>query len=117
VFVLTKTYEVLWLNEEEWSLNHLREEDAGLTYASRNTIYMRLLPGATEANYQEVLLHEITHAVWAETMLTHLDISKQDDEEESVISLQSPGLLFVLHHNPEVVKYLTSNPSVRRDHG
>lgn len=117
VFVGTKTYEVMFLDEQEWARNHLSESDAGLTYASSNQIYVRLLPGATEANVQQVLLHEILHAVWAETHLTHLLEGlpeNPDDKEEMIVGMQAPALLFVIQQNPQLVAYLTANGAVRR---
>lgn len=116
VFVGAKVYQISWYTEAEWGEQHLSESDAGLTYCSSNNIYMRLLPGATEANYQEVLLHEITHAVWAETHLEHLELTSmaEDKIEEAIIGIQSHGLLFVLKHNPAVMSYLMSDGNVRR---
>lgn len=117
VFIGAKTYEVQWLDEEGWAKNHLSDGDSGLTYASQNTIFMRLLPGATEGNYQEVLLHEVTHAAWAETHLTHMTgllVKDETELEEAVIGVQSPMMLFVLQQNPGLVAYLTSNGAVRR---
>lgn len=114
VFVVAKTYEIVWLTEEEWHNNNLNESDAGLTYSSRNMIYMRLMPMSTEGNYQEILLHEITHAVWAETHLTHLNLTEPEEPEEAIIGIQTHGLLFVLQQNPHVTKYLTSDGALRR---
>lgn len=116
-WVGAKTYDILWYNEEEWADNHLNENDCGLTYAGRNHIYMRLMPGATEGNFQEVLLHEITHAIWNETHLTHLnDTLAKDpsDLEETVIGIQSPALLLMLQQNPHIVGYLQADPAARR---
>jgi hypothetical protein len=72
-------------------------------------IQVRLAGLATESHYQEVLLHEVLHAVWDSTMLTHINLNEQSDAEEFVISLQTPPLLFILKQNPGLSKYLLSD--------
>lgn len=113
LFIGNHTYEVLWLTHEEWEAERLDPEADAVTYARRNQIFIRLAV-AHESHYQEVLWHEIAHAVWDATMLTHADLSKQDDPEEFVIGIQSPPMVFVLKQNPHFTKWLMSDGAVAR---
>lgn len=115
VFVGNRTYQIMWFAEEEWDAKHLADDADGLTYAAQSMIYVRLRGEALEAHYQEVVFHEVTHACWDATMLTHYhDNVGKDDREEFIIGATTPALLFVLQQNPALVKWLTSNGAVRR---
>ncbi len=115
VFIGNHTYQVDWITAEEWEAARHPDDASGVTFSSRNLIVVRLMPEARESSYQDVLFHEITHAVWDVTMLTHYHSNVEDgDREEFIIGIQTPGLLFVLQQNPHVVKYLTSDGTVLR---
>jgi len=115
VFIGNHTYRIEWVDVQEWEERRLADDADAMTHARHQTIQVRLYSQHTmESHYQEVLLHEITHACWDSTMLTHADLAAQEDAEEFVISLQSPALLFVLKQNPELTKYLMSDGTVTR---
>jgi hypothetical protein len=108
VVVGNQVYNIEWLDMEQW---HLAQEDAGnagVTRAGMSLIRIQCQPGTPESRYQEVLLHELVHAVWDATMLTHIDLSPIDDKEEFIVGLQSPLLLGILKGNPGLIKYLLS---------
>ncbi len=108
------TYEIKWLSEDEWAIANLKPSALGTTYSYKQQIYMRLTTQCSESGLQEVLLHELTHAVWDATQMTHTDLNDIKDPEEFVIALQSPSLLGVFKDNPHVVKYLMSDGDVVR---
>lgn len=114
-FIGNHTYAIEWLGDEDWQRLHLVEGADGATYATQQTIYMHIRGNARESHYQEILLHELTHAVWDVTGLTHVDLAKHDEAEEFIVGIQAPQLLFVLKQNPPLVKYLMSDPTVVRD--
>lgn len=114
VFIGNHTYEIRWLTMDEWDENRLDPEADACTYARRNIIFIRLYPETSESHYHEVLWHEIGHAVWDTTMLTHADLSKHDDAEEFVVGLQSPAQMFVIHHNPALMAWFMSDGAERR---
>lgn len=109
VFVGNHTYRIEWMSNDEWDTNRLDPEADALTFARRQLIIVRTYEEANESHYQEVLWHEITHACWDTTMLTHTALGEQKDPEEFVVGLQSPAQVFVLRHNPELVKWLMSD--------
>lgn len=117
-FIGNHTYAIEWLSVEEWSRRDMPGDKDGLTYSDRSLILMRGVPDRPESLYQEVLLHELTHAIWDTVGLSlmedwHKDES-QHDVEEKVILFQSPMMLFVLKHNPHIIAWLLSDGQVRR---
>lgn len=113
-FVGNHTYRIEWLSQDEWDNAHLDQDSDACTYASKQVMYFRLLDGAQESHYQELMVHELTHAVWDSTMLTHVTLSDQTDPEEFIIGLQSPALLFILKMNEVVTKWILSDGTVVR---
>lgn len=113
VFVASDAIRVEWLTEDEWMAAHLDDGNGAETHAEVGRIYMRLRPGKAESRYQETLLHELLHVIWDTTQLTHVDLSKIENTEEFIVGLQSPTLLFILRHNPHLVKWLLSDGDER----
>lgn len=114
VHVGNHAYRIMWLSQDEWEDMHLDQDSDACTYASRQMIYVRLISGAQESHYQELILHEITHAVWDSTMLTHVKMSEPEDPEEFIIGIQSPALLFALRMSEDMTKWLLSDGTVVR---
>lgn len=115
LFVGPYVFEIRWLTNDEWVAQNQDENWGGVTDHSFLYIAIRLGAGVPEVRYQEVLMHEITHAVWSTIGLNHIhDSFDKDVREEEIITLQSPMLLFVLQHNPDIVKYLQSDGTVKR---
>ncbi len=114
-FIGNHTYAIEWLGDEDWQRGHHPPDTDGATYATQQTIYMHIRGNARESHYQEILLHELTHAAWDVTGLTHVDLKEQAEPEEFICGLQSPQLLFILKQNPHVTKYLMSDPTLVRD--
>ena len=105
-----QTFTVSYMTEDEWSEARWPEEAAGVTQEHMGFIGLRMEHNLTENKLRERLLHEILHACWAVTNLTHLmdmDGGLPDDLEESVQLIQTPPLLQALRDNPALVKYLT----------
>lgn len=113
-FVGNHTYDIEWLTAGEWEGRRMQENADAVTFATQQYIGLLLHDGVQESHYQEVLLHELTHAAWDASMLTHVDLSEIEDHEEFLISAQSPPLLGILKSNPDIVKYLMSDGQVRR---
>lgn len=112
VFVGHVCYSIEWLPNDEWERSGENPNWAGVSKHMEMRIIIRLVVGAQEVHFQETLLHEILHAVWATTGLNHAHESFPDEErEEALVSMQSPGLVFVLKHNPQVLKYIISDGS------
>jgi hypothetical protein len=111
-------YSVEWLTTSEWEARDYPMEKDGLTYAPRQSIVIRLIEDRSESLYQEVVLHEVTHAAWDSVGLGLMeDWHKGEDShdvEERVVLLQSPVLLRVLKDNPLLVKWLVSDGAMRR---
>lgn len=107
-------FRIDWLSPEEWESARHPDSAAAVTEAEGQMIGIRLKASAAESFYQELLFHEITHAVWDSTMLTHAPLDSIEDKEEFVISLQSPVMLGVLRTNPHLVKYMMSDGTVVR---
>ena len=102
-------FAINWMDESEWNHERLDDNTAGLTYSGKQTIFIRTSPDVNESQYQEVVLHEVTHAVWSVTMMTHTDLTELSDREEFIIAHQSPMLLQVFKDNPELVAYLMAD--------
>lgn len=107
------TYQIRWLTQEEWQLGNHDENAGGLTYHRQQYIAVQLLPGSQEITYQEILFHEIQHAVWGISMMSAYDFtaaaSHDGDVEEAAIRMTTPIFMMVLRDNPEVFKYITSH--------
>lgn len=71
---------------------------------SARTQEVLVQPGQAPSYERDTILHEILHAVIAETGLRAW-FSDQDKEEEMVLVL-APALLEVLRENPALVRYL-----------
>jgi hypothetical protein len=107
-----QTFSIAYMTEDEWSAERWPDEAAGVTSEHRAFIGLRLEDEVTENKLRERLLHEIMHACWAVSNLTHLidmDGGLPNDGEESIMLIQTPPLLMVLRENPHVVKYLTDS--------
>jgi hypothetical protein len=117
VFIHNHTYEIKWMNAEEWQRGDYSTDEDGLTYNDRGLILMRLVPDRLESMYQETLMHEIMHAIWCDTGLSlhgDWDSGEIGDKEEYIILRTSPSLVFMLKNNPHVTKYLLADGNVRR---
>lgn len=104
-------YRIEYLSSDEWEDRRYPDEALGVTFSDRAEITVKLAGGQSENRLRSIILHEITHAVWGETGLTHLvemEGGLPDDQEEAIILAQSLMLLGVLRDNPHVVKYLTA---------
>ena len=118
VFIGNHTYSIEWLNSDEWLHRDFDMSKDGLTYAATSRIFVRLIEGRREALYQEIVLHEVTHAIW-DTVGVSLDphwdkVDDSNDLEEKVILFQSPMLLFVMKHNPDLVAWLLADGNDER---
>jgi hypothetical protein len=105
-----QVFSINYLTEDEWSAERWPDEAAGVTYEHMGFIGLRMEANITENKLRERLLHEILHACWAVSNLTHLmdmDGGLPDDMEESIQLIQTVPLLQTLRDNPEVVAYLT----------
>lgn len=109
------TYSVLWLTNDEWTARNHEADWGGISNHQQNYIGVRLMTGVQETTYQEYLLHEVLHCVWATTSLNfNAKFFPEDDREEAIIQTEAQGLLFVMKHNPDLVKYLTSDGNMVR---
>lgn len=102
-------YNIEWLSLDEWEARHFDEGNDASTHSTVQKVYIMLHKDAQESHYQEVLWHELTHAVWDSTMLTHVTLGDVDEPEERVIMHQSPGQVALLKENPDLVAYLMSD--------
>lgn len=115
VFVAHSTYPVLWLTHDEWASRGHNEDWGGISDHVENYIGIRLHPNVPESTYQEYLLHEVLHCVWATTSLNfNAKFYPQDEAEEAIIQTEGQGLLFVVQQNPALIKYLQSDGRVIR---
>jgi hypothetical protein len=116
VFIGHLTVGIEWLSEDEWEIRRLGDDLRGISDHMKSFIGMRLMPATPEAMFQETLVHEILHLVWATMGLNHTHLHfPADEREEAIITTQSAGLMFVIQNNPEVMAYLTSDGTeVRR---
>lgn len=118
-FIGNHTYSIEWLTTDEWVGRDFPIDKDGLTYGAKSVIFVRLIPERPEALYQEILFHELTHAVWDTVGLSliedwHTHGESSNSVEENVILLQTPMLLFVLKQNPAITKWLQADGQVRR---
>lgn len=99
------TYDVRWLNEDEWYAQRYEEETIGLCERDKCLISIRADTTAAEDALRLTLLHEILHTTTEEGRITPF-IKEVDDAEEFVVRLMAPVLLGILNDNPNVVAYL-----------
>lgn len=102
-------FNIEWLSLDEWEARHFDESNDAATHSTVQKVYIMLHKGAQESHYQEVLWHELTHACWDSTMLTHVDIKQVEEPEEVVIMHQSPAHVAMIKENPDLVAYLMSD--------
>lgn len=105
-------YSIEYLTQGEWDDQRHPEEAAGITQADEGSIKLVISDRLDECKLRERLLHEISHAVWAASNMTHLvtmDGGLPNDIEESILLVQSTDLLCVMRENPLVVKYLCAS--------
>lgn len=102
-------YSIEWIDGAEWEARHYEENADATTHASLQSIVVLLHKGASESHYHEVVWHELTHAVWDSSMLTHTDLAGHDDPEETVIMHQTPLQVSVLKQNPGLVAWMLSD--------
>ncbi len=103
-------YRIEWLTPDEWFDRDCGQGNDGLTYNDRGVILMRLLPTRQESMYQETLIHEVQHAIWATAGLPgEWNAGDVDDVEENLMRMTTPLLLSVLKNNPDITKYLLSD--------
>lgn len=115
VFIGNHTWRIEWMTQDQWAEARLDDGADAMTLARRNLIVIRLDPDAMESHYQEVLWHELGHAIWDATMLAHQDLAKQDGEaEEFIISLTAPQELFIMKQNPKLLEWLMADGTVVR---
>lgn len=118
-FIGNHTYQINWLTTDEWVERDFPMDKDGLTYGAKSCIFVRLIPERPEALYQEIVLHEVTHAVWDTVGLSLIEEwnnhgDNSNSVEENVILLQTPMLLFVLKQNPHFTNWLLADGQVRR---
>jgi hypothetical protein len=99
-------YAINW-GKTSWKRYAPKEEadTVGRTFPRQNRILIKgwLLELSQQ---QDTLLHEIQHAIMRALGLANIDLGKEYDLEESIISLTTPLLLMVLKENPHVVAWL-----------
>jgi hypothetical protein len=101
-------YRIEYLDEIAWQAANEDDSLGGVTRAAVGSIRVRLPHEVSEQIVREILLHEVLHAVWHSTMLTHVMSEYKDsvDVEETVCQATSPMLLQVLIDNPDFVRYI-----------
>lgn len=112
VVVMHQHFNIQWLTEEEWNRAGWPDGAGGVCSEHQALIALRLEFDLTENKLRERLLHEITHACWATTNLTHvidMDGGLPNDTEESILLMQTPPLLMVLRQNPAVMAWLVDD--------
>lgn len=115
VFIGNHTWEIRWIDTDQWTVEREPEDADAVTHARINQIAVKLDPGAMESHYQESVVHEIMHAVWDATMLTHYHSNVTDsDREEFIVGASTPMLLFVIKQNPQLVAWLLDDGTVVR---
>lgn len=102
-------YYKLQTSPEHW--NQLcADESVGGAYGhtDNKTLVISISPYQSSSEYQDTLLHEILHAVWAQgpDIGATMDDIGQDGREEYLVGRQSPWLLLVLQDNPRLFEFL-----------
>lgn len=105
VKVLTMTYKVTWLTEDEWYAHHLDQDSIGITERDCGTIWMRADPTSNEDSLRMTLLHEVLHTCTQASRFERY-LKEVEDAEEFFIGQVSPVLLHVLNENPNLLAYL-----------
>jgi Zn-dependent peptidase ImmA (M78 family) len=88
VFILGKPFKIIWK-----ALKWFQKEDEGLCYTNQQKIYIQKGLGREEE--QDVILHEIIHAI---------DHSMHLDLDESQVSRLASGLIALFKDNPDFYK-------------
>lgn len=91
-------FTVEWLTTDEWEQRFPGFPDKdGLTFGRNLAIYLRLIPNRPESLFQEILLHEVLHALWGAVGMTFDETwhssGDPEDIEERVALYTSPALL------------------------
>lgn len=104
-------FEILWREDSDWP----DKDKCGLTLPMQGAIMVRLNDDSpdgggwyTEDNLREILVHEIIHAAYHVSSLTHYPRPKDGDIEEYVCSILAGPIAQVFQDNPKVVKYLSA---------
>lgn len=105
VKVLTVTYDIHWLNEDEWYAARLDGDAVGITERDMASICMRADSTANEDALRATLTHEIMHCC-TQASRTDKFLTDVSDGEEFFIALIAPLFLHVLQANPKVTAYL-----------
>jgi hypothetical protein len=102
------TFTIEYVTEQEWLETYNGyEEDGGLTFHNWAKIVIRLVPRITDQVIREVLVHEVLHAIWSVSMLSHwAGELTAEKTEEGIIQAQSPMIVGVLKENPEFLAYI-----------
>lgn len=103
--VLTQTYVIRWLNEDEWYAQRMGDDNLGLTERDKGLITLRADGTVDEDAMRSTLMHEILHTT-TEAQRFGKYIKEAEDSEEYVVSQIAPVLLAVLAENPHVLAYL-----------
>lgn len=97
-----------------WKLRYDNEATAasgttGATMADQLTVIVQSkASGNAKQVVQDTVLHEVLHAIWAQTYLkTDYPDSGNDSVGEKMISELSPHILALLRDNPKLVRFLT----------
>lgn len=102
-------FEIQWIGNGDWG----DKEKCGLTVPMQQLILLRISDDENDAysegNLQEILVHEILHAIYHVTNLAHYTIPKDGkaEIEEYTVAMLAGPLLTVLRGNPAVMRYLT----------
>ena len=105
VKVLTITYNIHWLSEDEWYAARLDTGSVGITERDSGTIALRADKTASEEALKATLLHEVLHTC-TQAMRVECNLDHVQDGEEFFVSIVAPLLLAVLRENPPLTKYL-----------
>jgi len=105
VKVLTVTYDIHWLTEDEWYKARLDGDAVGMTERDMASICLRADSTASEDALRATLTHELMHAC-TQAMRVDSELANVSDGEEFFVSIIAPTFLHVLQANPAVVKYL-----------
>lgn len=105
VKVLTVTYDIHWLTEDEWYAARLDGDAVGITERDMASIAMRADSTANEDALKATLMHELMHCC-TQAARVDKELANVSDGEEFFIAIISPLLLHVLQANPKVAAYL-----------
>ena len=105
VKVLTVTYTIHWLSEDEWYAARLDGDAVAITERDMASIAMRADSTANEDALKATLMHELMHCCTQATRVEK-ELGNVSDGEEFFIAIIAPTLIHVLQSNPKVAKYL-----------